>query len=255
MQKFGLQRDSMGNMVCFAHFPQFSGYFNNNNNNLTLQFDLTLHLLDSRASRMGPNHYLITLRAGCIGRRHANHRKWYFAVQLNLDDAVGQSQSPGLQHLKTAKGSRKPAGSKSLGSARSRWRNAANNMGQYGRLRQIALYLLCWGEAGSVRFVPETLCFIFKCAGNYCRSPECRNRVEPAPGGLCLNTAIKPLCRSMRDHGYAAIDIKFVKKVKDHAEIIGDGGANQLFWYPEGLFSRIMCAETYCLPTNFIEYA
>jgi hypothetical protein len=56
-----------------------------------------------------------------------------------------------------------------------------NNMSQYGPLRQIALYLLCW-KAGNVRFVPET-----------------------------------------------------AKTERDHAEIIGDDGANQLFWYPEGL--------------------
>jgi 1,3-beta-glucan synthase len=196
-----------------------------------------MHLLDSRASRMTPNQALLTLHADYIGGQHANYRKWYFAAQLNLDDAVGQSQNPGLQRLKTVKGAKT---AKSLDSALNRWRNAMNNMSQYDRLRQIALYLLCWGEAGNVRFVPECLCFIFKCADDYYRSPECQNRVEPVPEGLYLNTVIKPLYRFMRDQGYEVVDGKFVRKEKDHEQIIGYDDINQLFWYPEGLAKIVL---------------
>ncbi|KAF9482743.1 1,3-beta-glucan synthase [Pholiota conissans] len=210
-QKFGFQNDSMRNM-----------------------FDFTMQLLDSRASRMSPNQALLTLHADYIGGQHANYRKWYFAAQLNLDDAVGQSQNPGLQRLKSVK-TAGGAGSKSLDTALDRWRKAMNNMSQYDRLRQIALFLLCWGEAGNVRFVPECLCFIFKCADDYYRSPECQNMVEPVPEGLYLQTVIKPLYRFMRDQGYEVIDGKFVRKEKDHAQIIGYDDINQLFWYPEGL--------------------
>jgi len=213
-QKFGFQRDSMRNM-----------------------FDFLMHLLDSRASRMTPNQALLTLHADYIGGQHANYRKWYFAAQLNLDDAVGQSQNPGLQRLKSVKGQGK---TKHLDSALNRWRNAMNNMSQYDRLRQIALFLLCWGEAGNVRFVPETLCFIFKCADDYYRSPECQNRVEPVPEGLYLNTVIKPLYRFMRDQGYEVVDGKFVRKEKDHDQIIGYDDINQLFWYPEGLAKIVL---------------
>jgi len=116
------------------------------------QFDFLRQLLDSRASRMSPNQALISLHADYIGGHNANYRKWYFAAQLNLDDAIGQTQNPGLNHLPHEK---------SLVTAHDRWRDAMNGM---SRLRQIALYLLCWGEAAQVRFVPECLCFIFKCA-------------------------------------------------------------------------------------------
>ncbi|KAF5373903.1 hypothetical protein D9758_000575 [Tetrapyrgos nigripes] len=208
-QKFGFQRDSMRNM-----------------------YDFLMQALDSRASRMTPNQALLTLHADYIGGQHANYRKWYFAAQLNLDDAVGQSQNPGLQRLKSVK---TKGGNKNLDSALNRWRNAMNNMSQYDRLRQVALYLLCWGEAGNVRFVPECLCFIFKCADDYYRSPECQNRVEPVPEGLYLSNIIKPLYIFMRDQGYEVVDGKFVRKEKDHAEIIGYDDINQLFWYPEGL--------------------
>ncbi|KAJ3501689.1 hypothetical protein NLJ89_g9224 [Agrocybe chaxingu] len=152
-QKFGFQRDSMRNM-----------------------FDFLMQLLDSRASRMSPHQALITLHADYIGGQNANYRKWYFAAQLDLDDAIGQTQNPGLNRLKSKRGAKRPAHEKSLNTALERWRDAMNNMSQYDRLRQIALYLLCWGEAAQVRFAPECLCFIFKCADDYYRSPECQNR-------------------------------------------------------------------------------
>jgi 1,3-beta-glucan synthase len=203
-----------------------------------------MHLLDSRASRMTPNQALITLHADYIGGQHANYRKWYFAAQLNLDDAAGQSQNPGLQRLKSVKNP-KSQGSKSLDSALNRWRNAMNNMSQYDRLRQIALYLLCWGEAGNVRFVPECLCFIFKCADDYYRSPECQNRMDPVPEGLYLNTVIKPLYRFVRDQGYELQDGKYVRRERDHDQIIGYDDVNQLFWYPEGL-AKIVLSDNVC---------
>ncbi|KAI0306588.1 1-3-beta-glucan synthase [Multifurca ochricompacta] len=194
-QKFGFQRDSMRN-----------------------QFDFLMHLLDSRASRMSPGQALLTLHADYIGGQHANYRKWYFAAQLNLDDAVGQSQNPGLQRLKS-----------SLDNALNRWRNAMNNM--------TGLYLLCWGEAGNVRFVPECLCFIFKCADDYYRSPECQNRTEPVPEGVYLETAV---------------DGKFVRREKDHDRIIGYDDVNQLFWYPEGLARIVLQDNT---PQRFMKFS
>ncbi|KAH7903514.1 tRNA synthetases class I-domain-containing protein [Hygrophoropsis aurantiaca] len=177
-----------------------------------------MQALDSRASRMSPNQALLTLHADYIGGQHANYRKWYFAAHLNLDDAVGQSQNPGLQRLKSVKGAVKTPGSKHLDSALNRWRNAMNNMSQYDRLCQIALYLLCWGEAGNVRFVPECLCFIFKCADDYYRSPECQNSIEPVQEGLAM--------KLWRVNLFGE---------RDHDEIIGYDDINQLFWYPEGL--------------------
>jgi hypothetical protein len=52
-----------------------------------------MHLLDSCASCMSPNQALLTLHMDYIGGPHANYRKWNFAAQLDLNDAVG--------HLKT----------------------------------------------------------------------------------------------------------------------------------------------------------
>ncbi len=225
--KFGFQKDSMRNM-----------------------YDYLMILLDSRASRMSPAQALVTLHADFIGGEHANYRKWYFAAQLDLDDAIGKAQNPGLGRATSL---RRPGGkganskaaalssatTKSLESAANRWREAMNKMNDYDRLRQIALWLLCWGEGGQVRFVPECLCFIFKCADDYYRSPECQNRMDPVPEGLYLRAVVKPLYRFLRDQVFEVVDGKFVKKEKDHDKIIGYDDVNQLFWYPEGI-SRII---------------
>lgn len=210
-------------------------------------FDFLMIQLDSRASRMSPNQALLTLHADYIGGEHANYRKWYFAAQLDLDDAIGASQNPGLSRVKsvTARNKKKKplsASEKSLDSAVSRWRTAMNNMSQYDRLRQVALFLLCWGEAAQVRFTPECLCFIFKCADDYYRSPECQNRMEPVPEGLYLRSVIKPLYRFLRDQGYEVVEGKFLRRERDHHQIIGYDDVNQLFWYPEGI-ARIQLAD------------
>lgn len=192
---------------------------------------------------MSPNQALLTLHADYIGGEHANYRKWYFAAQLDLDDAVGHVQNPGLQRLRsTRRNALRNVSEKSLQTAMERWRQAMNNMSQYDRLRQIALYLLLWGEAAQVRFVPECLCFIFKCADDYYRSPECQSRVDPVPEGLYLRAVVKPLYLFIRDQGYEVVDGRFVRKEKDHVDIIGYDDVNQLFWYPEGI-ARIMLSD------------
>ena len=224
--KFGFQRDSMRNM--YDHF---------------------MVQLDSRASRMSPNQALLTLHADYIGGEHANYRKWYFAAQLDLDDLIGQSRSNALTRKVSKVTKRNPAAQKSLDSAASRWRQAMASMSQYDRVRQIALYLLCWGEAAQVRFTPECLCFIFKCADDYYRSPECQNRMEPVPEGLYLRAVVRPLYRFLRDQGYEVSDGVFVRRERDHDKIIGYDDVNQLFWYPEGI-NRIVLNDKVTFPVS-----
>ncbi|KAK7042271.1 putative 1,3-beta-D-glucan synthase subunit [Favolaschia claudopus] len=217
-QKFGFQKDSMRNM-----------------------FDFLMQLLDSRASRMSPNQALLTLHADYIGGQQANYRKWYFAAQLDLDDAVGKTQNPGIKRLRsTRRPNRRAAHERSLNNAMERWRQAMNDMSQYDRLRQIALYLLCWGEGAQIRFCPEALCFIFKCADDYYRSPQCQSSVDSMPEGLFLRSVVKPLYRFIRDQGYELVDGKYVRRERDHEDIIGYDDVNQLFWYPEGIHRIIL---------------
>lgn len=231
VNKFGFQRDSMRNM-----------------------YDHLMTLLDSRASRMTPNQALLSLHADYIGGDNANYRRWYFAAHLDLDDAVGfANMKLGKADRKTRKARRAAKqksqqnaeneeatlealqGDNSLEAAEYRWKTRMNRMSQHDRARQLALYLLCWGEANQVRFTPECLCFIFKCADDFLNSPECQNRVEPVEEFTYLNDVITPLYRYLRDQGYEILDGKYVRRERDHNRIIGYDDVNQLFWYPEGI--------------------
>ncbi|KAF2685605.1 glycosyltransferase family 48 protein [Lentithecium fluviatile CBS 122367] len=234
--KFGFQRDSMRNM--YDHF---------------------MTLLDSRASRMSPNQALLSLHADYIGGENANYRRWYFAAHLDLDDAVGFSNMKlGKANRRTRKARRaakKKAtenpgneqetleayeGDSSLEAAEYRWKTRMNRMSQHERVRQIALYLLCWGEANQVRFMPECLCFIFKCADDWLNSPAGQVQSEPVEEFTYLNNVITPLYQFCRDQGYEIHEGKYVRRERDHSAIIGYDDINQLFWYPEGLERIVM---------------
>jgi 1,3-beta-glucan synthase len=157
---------------------------------------------------MSPSQALTTVHADYIGSQHANYRKWYFAAQLDLDNAVDLFNNPSLRRLKSirlGKKVTKSSGEKSLQSASHRWRVAMNAMSPYDRVRQVALYLLCWDEAAQVRFCPECLCFIFECADDYNQSAECQNRIEPVPEGLYFRAIIEPMYRFIRDQGYDVV--------------------------------------------------
>jgi 1,3-beta-glucan synthase len=237
--KFGFQRDSMRNM-----------------------YDHLMTQLDSRASRMSANQSLLTIHADYIGGENSNYRRWYFAAHLDLDDAVGFANmklGKGDRRTRKARRAAKKAaagaqseeqtlealeGDNSLEAANYRWKTRMNRMSQHDRIRQIALYLLCWGEANQVRFMPECLCFIFKCADDYFSSPACQNRVEPVEEGTYLNQIITPLYQYVRDQGYEIYEGKYIRKERDHSRIIGYDDINQLFWYPEGIERIVMEDKT-----------
>lgn len=235
--KFGFQRDSMRNI--FDHF---------------------MTLLDSRASRMSPDQALVSVHADYIGGDTSNYKKWYFAAQLDLDDEIGfRNMNLGKLSKKTRKakkrnkklleesqnGSINPIntdnllasleGDNSLEAADFRWKVKMDQLSPLERIREVALYMLLWGEANQVRFAPECLCFIYKCAHDYLESPQCCNSIEPVPEGDYLNRVITPIYRFLRDQVYEISNGRYVKRENDHKSVIGYDDVNQLFWYPEGI--------------------
>ena len=60
-----------------------------------------------------------------------------------------------------------------------------------------------------------------------------------------MHAVMKPLYRFIRDQRYEVVDGKFVRKEKDHDQIIGYDNVNQLFWYPEGI-ARIALTDRGC---------
>ncbi|KAF9579979.1 1,3-beta-D-glucan synthase, partial [Lunasporangiospora selenospora] len=217
-RKFGFQRDNMRN-----------------------QTEAFMTMLDSRASRMPPVHALTTIHADYIGGENANYRKWYFASQLDLDDHMGYHSAPGKNKRVNRNSMAPQPGATyqethdSLAMAEHHWKARMARMSHFDRARQVALYLLLWGEASQIRFLPECLCFIYKCAEDFYLSPECQQMIHPVPEGQYLRSIITPLYRFIRDQSYEVQGGKYVKRERDHNRIIGYDDINQAFWSPEGM--------------------
>lgn len=206
---FGFQYDSMLNML-----------------------DHLMVMLDSRASRMAPAMALLTLHADYIGGPNANYRKWYFAAQLDLDDAIGDKNA--ATHVAEDESTVDPQ--HTLTEADDNWRFKMEQMTDNDRVRQLALWLMIWGEASVVRFCPEALCFIFKLADDASESKLLLQEQQnsTADEGAYLDKVILPLYSFIKDQVYRKDkQSNYVRRDRDHAKVIGYDDVNQLFWYPE----------------------
>lgn len=231
--------------------------------------------LDSRASRTSSQNALVSLHVSYLGGEQANFKKWYFAAQLDLDEEIGfqnmklhgksrqrnfklakkRGTSIGEQikewkqreqdfinnHPKITLTQEQLQDKNSLKTADYKWRLKMKQLSFYEMVRQLALYLLCWGEANQVRFAPECLCFIFKCALDYDAATESstdaeRTKIQSVQEYTFLNDIITPLYDFLKCQVYKKnAKGKWIRKESDHNEIIGYDDINQLFWYPEGI--------------------
>ncbi|RKP34218.1 glucan synthase [Dimargaris cristalligena] len=214
--KFGFQQDSMRN-----------------------QCDALLTQLDSRASRMSPGQALLTLHADYLGGDNANYRRWYFSAQLDRHTPTVRTKAKKPKKGENPEEPEEPnydlEGQDTLRGFEENWRNQMHQMSQYDRVRQLALFLLIWGEACVIRYTAECMCFLFKCAWDYLQSPECQNRTEAAPEGEYLRNICTPLYIFIRDSAYENHNGRYLKRERDHAQTIGYDDVNELFWSPDGL--------------------
>ncbi|KAI8066077.1 1,3-beta-glucan synthase component-domain-containing protein [Thamnidium elegans] len=191
----------------FLNYERKYGFQHDNTRNM---YDHLLTMLNSRSARMSTQLALWTLHADYIGGEHANYRKWYFAAHLDLDDKRTPKSSPTGQLLNEAK---------------REWKERMESMSDCERISHLALYLLIWGEAATLRYTPELLCFIFYIAEGY---RESYNEGHPPP--CFLDDIVSPVYQYMRDQTYQSIRGHYVRREKDHDEIIGYDDINQLFW-------------------------
>ncbi|ORZ12773.1 1,3-beta-glucan synthase component-domain-containing protein [Absidia repens] len=168
---------------------------------------------------MTPLQALWSLHADYIGGEHANYRIWYFAAQLDLD-----TQQHGVRRppLSTATG-------QFLQEAKCEWHAMMVAMTDHDRMSQLILYLLIWGEASTLRYMPELLCFIFKLADDH-RQLLNNSTSTPVPTKSFLNDIITPLYRFVRNQSYTVVNGQCVRQEKDHNDIIGYDDMNQFFW-------------------------
>ncbi|KAI9268813.1 1,3-beta-glucan synthase component-domain-containing protein, partial [Sporodiniella umbellata] len=204
------------------------GFQHDNTRNM---YDHLLTMLNSRSSRMSPKQALWTIHADYIGGEHSNYRKWYFAAHLDLDDRNTPSKSPTGLLLEEAKRG---------------WREQMEMMTDKNRIVQLALFLLIWGEAATLRYTPELLCFIYHTAENYEEDhSEAKSPLEPHFVSF-IDSIISPLYLFIRDQTYDVINRHQVRKEKDHNDIIGYDDVNQLFWDRRGI-SELSLKDNRCL--------
>lgn len=183
-------------------------------------------LLDSRASRLGPHLALRTIHGDYIGGPNANFRKWYFAAEMEIDDL------PRKYEVKQK--SRSGRAAENLQHAQNQWQARMCRLSPQELVTHVGLYLLCWGEANNIRFMPECICFIFKtCIDFYSLVSETDN--FELPRQPFLDHIITPLYTTLRNQIYTEVNDNFESIDKDHDKIIGYDDMNQLFWHRPGL--------------------
>ncbi|RKP09374.1 1,3-beta-glucan synthase component-domain-containing protein, partial [Thamnocephalis sphaerospora] len=197
------------------------------------QYDALMRMLDSRASRQAPELALKTLHADYIGGQHANYRRWYFCALLDKDYSAYNTWRPNS----AGNDGGSVEDQKSLPAAEHVWRVRMQRMTPYMRVRQLALWLLIWGEASVIRFMPEALCFLFKLADDSMDAcgPGTEDSQVQAEKDAFLNEVISPLYQYVRDQAYELRDGRYVKRERDHATTVGYDDCNELFWTRNGI--------------------
>lgn len=205
-------------------------------------FDYLMKMLDSRASRTSPILALKSLHGDYVGGRNSNFHDWYFAAEMDRENSEGTITAI------------EPSW-KSFEMAEEMWFRSYLNLAPRDYVIHIGLYLLCWGEANNVRFMPECMCFIFKCCVDYYYSVEDSYQYDK-PQLSFLDLAITPIYNAVRLQRYhSEIDGVLQSVDKDHSSIIGYDDVNQLFWYRQGLnrivlrnknkLMNVSCAQRY----------
>ncbi|KAH3685666.1 hypothetical protein WICPIJ_003350 [Wickerhamomyces pijperi] len=240
--------------VIFIELMEIFGFQEDNAKNM---FDYLLRLLDSRASRMNPNQALRSLHADYIGGINSNFKKWYFSAQLDIDDTLGFKNTKANGRPKGSYISKKKKSGQnfdeqdltvSYEESERRWRENMDSLTAHDSIVQLSIYLCCWGEANNIRFMPECLCFIFKCCNDYyygldslrLNSESFSSLPKPKP---FLEHVITPLYEYYRDQSYQLVDGRYIERDKDHSSTIGYDDINQFFWYRKGL-ERIQITTT-----------
>ncbi|KAF7582504.1 1,3-beta-glucan synthase subunit FKS1, domain-1 family protein [Clavispora lusitaniae] len=183
-------------------------------------------MLDSRASRLGPVNALKSIHGDYIGGINSNFRKWFFATEM--DTQAGNSSGSLCS---------------SLAASRNSWKAYIQNLTYSGMISHVGLYLLCWGEANNIRFMPECICFIFKCCVDLLEAHEDYLHMQNDPRSF-LDEVITPIYEALRNQCYPQKnDISFTSR-KDHEYIIGYDDMNQMFWSKGGIERIILKDKT-----------
>lgn len=106
--------------------------------------------------------------------------------------------------------------------------------------RQLALFLLVWGESGNLRFMPECLCFLYHSLASKLEGVE---RLPSVPEGTFLRRIVRPLYLVVAKMRAAATPAKG-ERAPDHKNITNYDDVNEFFWSERCLdFDELNVAE------------
>nr|ABX80513.1 putative beta-1,3-glucan synthase catalytic subunit 3 [Candida parapsilosis] len=194
-------------LATFTNLGRRFGFQEDNVNNM---YELFMTQLDSRSSRMDCSEALLSLHLHYIGGDSANYKKWYVTAQFPYEDETWTPKD------------------RFVTMENDEWRHRLSSFREEDYVFQIALYLLIWGEANNVRFMPECICFIYQCALDYV-GPDLERY-------YFLEKIITPLYKFLRDQQYKLVGDRWSRKEIDHSQTIGYDDVNQHFWSPGGLY-------------------
>lgn len=172
-------------------------------------------MLDSRAARLNPTIALRSIHEDYIGGTNSNFKQWYFAAKLNEKSDTEILTVPPKSAEET------------------RWDETFVTDNYSNMASQVGLYLLCWGEANNVRFMPECLCFIFNCSIDYLVSSG--YDLLPSKHTTFLDSVITPIYSVLKEQCFEKRDNLTIRTSNDHSKIIGYDDINLLFWSNVGL--------------------
>lgn len=248
----------------FLNLGNIFGFQKSSQSNM---FQHLMSQLDSRASRSNAHSALLSLHSDYIGGQNSNFKKWYFAAQLDLDDQIGFKNLKNFNNIimnnkrnwlgfKKNRSANKNLTNNNielnnnhldaLSIAEYNWNSRMKKLTSSQLVKQLALYLLCWGECNQIRFTPECLCFIFKCALDWEYYISDNNIAIETDEFTFLTDIIDPIYNFLRDQVFKQgkntenNQIKWIRRNRDHKDIIGYDDVNQLFWYPEGIAKIVL---------------
>lgn len=190
--------DLLSNEEINSIFTSVGDVFIFQTDNVKNMLDLFMSQLTSRSCRSTFYVALTSLHRDYVGDR-SNYRKWYRAIHGADSEEMTIKDTNVIAACK-----------------------------QY--VAEVALYLLIWGEASNLRFMPECLCFVFECCLRYYEAEE---RTSTAVG--FLDNVVAPLFNFLRSQQLEWKDDRWVRRSQDHVNIIGYDDINLFFWHRESI--------------------
>lgn len=246
--------------VIREQFEKLATRFQFQNSNMENMYEYLMCQLNSRASRTSGQQALLSIHRDYIGGDNANYKKWYFAVWSAMESEYSVKEWNQYKSFKnlcsrmgnllavTAPPDQERPSAKSIDLFNNafngdengnpllklefEWKSHLYKASELDYIQQLALYLMIWGEANNIRFIPEGLCFIFKICWDHWKEQAIKDLALPE--NYFLDQVISPLYKYVRDQKYQqASGGVWKRRNLSHDRTISYDDMNQFFWHPD----------------------